>query len=104
MRMSKHSNHLHKYKKVDLARKKGKEKFLVYKCQVPTCSHYIPLSLAEGRVCECNRCGGVMLITKTTLQRSNGGAMSLPHCDDCIKRKNEETILDVASFLGQKKT
>ncbi len=100
--MSKHANHLHKYKKIDLSRKRGKEKFLVYRCQVPTCSHYIPLTLAEGRVCECNRCGGVMVITKATLTRSNGGAMALPHCDDCIQRKNAPEILEVAGFLEKK--
>lgn len=100
--MPKHANHLHKYKKVNLARKKGKDKFLVYRCQVPTCTHYIPLNLAEGRVCECNRCGGVMVITKATLTRSNGGAMALPHCDGCIERKDADTILDVASFLEKK--
>ena len=100
--MPKHSNHLHKYKKVDLSRKKGKDPFLVYQCQVPTCTHYIPITLAIGKVCECNRCGGVMVITKSTLTRSNGGAMLMPHCDDCIRRKNVETIIDVASFLEKK--
>ena len=100
--MAKNANHIHKYKKINLSQTKGKT-FLVYRCQVPTCTHYIPLNLAEGRVCECNRCGGVMVITKQTLTRSNGGAMALPHCDDCIVRKNADQILDVASFLEQKK-
>lgn len=100
--MSKPSNHLHKYKKVNIARKRNKEPFLVYKCQVPTCTHYIPLNLAEGKVCECNRCGGIMVITKETLTRSNGGAMSLPHCNDCIKRKNATEISALAGFLDKK--
>lgn len=98
--MSNAANHVHRYKKVNLGQN-GK-KFLVYKCVKPLCSHYVPLHLAEGKICECNRCGEPMLITKVTLTRSNGGAMQKPHCNTCIRKKKNTEIEAIADFLNNK--
>jgi len=97
------ANHIHKYKKIDLGTDK---EYLVYKCMHPACSHYIPIALAEGKLCECNRCGEPMIITKVTLNGSNGGPMAKPHCNDCIERKKvkDEDVAAIAAFLSGNET
>jgi len=102
--MSKAANHLHRYKKVNLSRTKGKDYF-VYRCTKPGCSHYIPIHMSEGTLCECNRCGNPMVIGKIQLNGSEGGPLTKPHCSDCVVRKGKlshETITDVADFLRNK--
>ena len=90
-------NHLHKYKRVNLTRDPTKKEYLVLKCMKPVCSHYVPLNLALGKLCECNRCGDAMVIDKVSI------TLALPHCTDCTKRKkvNEETVDLVAAFLKE---
>jgi hypothetical protein len=95
------ANHLHRYKKVNLA-SHGKEPFLVYRCTKPSCSHYIRLDMAEGRLCECNRCGQPMLIGRETLTKSSGKPMALPHCSECIQRRNTNEVANITAFLEQK--
>lgn len=94
---SKAANHLHRYKKVNLA-KNGKE-YWVYRCTKPACSHYIPIDLAEGRLCECNRCGEAMIIGRETMTKSSGRPMTLPHCGNCIKRKKDYDVDTIQEFL-----
>lgn len=103
--MAKIPNHLHRYKKLDLSRTPGKE-YLVYQCTKPTCSHYIPIERAEGRLCECNRCGEPMVITKQVLTGSNKKPMAKPHCPDCVKRKKGTTdnVAAISEFLAGNKT
>lgn len=96
-------NHLHKYKKVNLSRGET-EPYLVYKCVKPTCSHYLPLNVAEGKLCECNRCGEPMLITKATLHGSSNRPMTKPHCNSCIERKGDKDVAAIAEFLTGAKT
>jgi hypothetical protein len=100
--MAKLPNHLHKYKKVNLGQN-GKE-YLVYRCMKPACSHYIPLHLAEGKLCECNRCGEPMIITKIVLNTSGGKPTTFPHCPDCLKPKKEKNpdVEALAEFLKDK--
>lgn len=97
---SKVANHLHRYKKVDIG-KEGNE-FLVYKCMKPACSHYIRMDLVEGKLCECNKCGEPMIITKETLTHSSGKPMAKPHCNGCVKRKKSDDIAALADFLGKR--
>lgn len=97
---NKAANHLHLYKKVNLTRKKGKEPYLVYRCTKPLCPHYLPLDLAEGKMCECNVCGEPMVITRETLTHSSGNPMARPRCTNCIKRKNTDTVDAIAAFLA----
>lgn len=85
--MSKLADHLHRYKKVNLGAN-GKT-YEVYKCLIPTCPHYVPLHLAEGKLCECNRCKEPMLIGKVQLNGSSGKAMAKPHCNNCVKKKKD---------------
>lgn len=97
------SNHIHRYKKENIAAR-GKEEFLVYKCTKPLCSHYIPIKLAEGKLCECNRCGETMIITRSVLVHSGGKPMSRPHCINCIKRRKSHEVEAISEFLDGVKT
>jgi hypothetical protein len=97
---SKAANHLHRYRKVNLGRR-PRVKYLVYKCIKPACSHYVPMHLAEGQLCECNRCGQPMIIGKIQLTGSSQEPMARPHCVDCIKRRktDETTVAAITDFL-----
>lgn len=92
-------DHLHRYRKVNLARNKGDE-YLVYKCMKPLCSHYLPLILVEGKVCECNRCGEPMVITKYTLTSSGNKPQARPHCQTCTKSRKQDDVAALADFLN----
>ena len=91
------ANHIHRYKKVDIGRN-GKE-FIVYKCMKPACSHYVRIDLSEGKLCECNKCGGLMMITKAVLIHSGKKPMAKPHCSECIKRKRKPDVDAIAEFI-----
>ncbi len=94
--MSKNSpNHLHRYKRTNLSRQQGKE-YLVLKCTKPLCSHYVPLTLAEGKLAECNVCGEAFILDKTAVR------LAKPHCPNCTKRKiNVENVDLIAEFLKE---
>lgn len=96
MPKSRAANHLHRYKKVDLSRD-SENPYLVYRCVKPACSHYIPLELAEGKLCECTRCAEPMLIDKRVLTGSAKKPMTHPHCSECVVRK-KGTATDVAAI------
>lgn len=96
--MSKVADHLHRYKKVNLGTD-GK-KYEVYRCQKPACSHYISLTLAEGKLCECNRCHEPMIIGKVQLNGSSGRAMSRPHCNECVQKKRDKNAEAIAAYIA----
>jgi hypothetical protein len=98
----KSQNHIHRYKKVNLSREKDKE-YLVYKCVKPLCSHYVPIALVEGQMCECNKCSEPMLITKKVLTHSSNKPMARPHCPNCIVRKNAKQVAALADFIAGNK-
>lgn len=94
----KKSDHIHKYKRINLSIKKN-EKYWVYKCIKPMCSHYIPVALSEGQVCECNKCDKIMIITKVTLNSGyRRSPLVKPHCPDCSKIKTEQ-VDAISAFL-----
>lgn len=98
--MSKVANHLHRYKKTNLGTKS--KPYWVYRCMKPACSHYIPITTAEGRLIECNRCHEPMIYGKKQMYGSHGKPMAQPHCDNCIQRKVSKDVAALANFLGQK--
>lgn len=84
----KYPNHLHKYKR----KKLGKD-YLVYICIVPGCNHYIPVILAENKLCACNRCGKPMILTKKAL------TLAKPHCEECTKKTKTSEDLDALTEM-----
>ena len=51
--------HLHRYKKDILGRA-----YVIYKCTLPGCSHYIPENLLINRVAMCGLCEDTIVIDK----------------------------------------
>lgn len=96
------ANHLHRYKRINIGTKS--KPYWVYRCMKPACSHYIPVHLSEGVLCECNRCEEPLIIGKVQLNGSSGRAMTKPHCKVCIKKKAKDTqdVAAIANFLNEK--
>lgn len=91
--MSKQKNKcLHKFKKVDISKTKGK-KYIVFKCTLPFCQYYIAKHLVEGKECICNRCNQIMLMTKAAME------LVYPHCLECTKSKRFEDAKVLADVL-----
>ena len=83
------NKHLHKYKKVNIA-KKGSDKYEVWKCQLPNCTHYLTKPQVVGRFCLCWVCGEECIV-----KRENDGAVrAKPHCPSCTKKIKPEGITD----------
>ncbi len=99
--MSRIADHLHRYKRVNLA--SDGSKYEVYKCVKPACPHYVPLKLAEGKLCECNRCHEPMIIGKVQLNGSSGKSMARPHCNDCVQKKVDANAKALAEFIASNK-
>ncbi len=93
------STHIHRYKKINLSLH---GEYYVYKCMKPTCEHYVPIKLADGKLCECNRCFEPMIIGKIQLTGSNNKPMTKPHCNKCIKRKKEDEFNKISDFISKK--
>lgn len=75
-------DHLHRYERIII----GNSGYKVYKCTVPGCTHYVSMALAPGRICQCNRCGEPMVMTKYAMK------LAKPHCDNCIEKKDSDTL------------
>lgn len=97
------SEHIHKYKRKNIGahiytrgKPAARKKYLVYACTLSGCTHYIPLYLAEGKVCICNTCAEAFVITKKTLK------LALPHCEDCTKKEKDvkDETLKLLEELG----
>jgi len=92
--MTKHE--AHKYKKIRF-RESG---FVVYKCILSGCSHYVPPELLIGRKSVCWRCGGEHTINDIKLAKQV--------CEDCrdLRRKtkkkkfNDSTIDTLLNLIG----
>lgn len=82
--MAKRLTHVHKYKKVLLGN--PDKKYKVLRCMKGGCTHYIGVALAEGLLCECNRCHEPFVMTKHSC------SLTKPHCEACTKRAKTETI------------
>lgn len=66
--------HIHKYKRAEL----GNNGYVIYRCMLPNCSHYLAQHLAVGRSSICWKCGDEFTMTMTSVKRSK------PKCLECI--------------------
>jgi hypothetical protein len=69
--------HIHRYVKTTL----GRNKWPIYKCNLPDCSHYISAELIDGKFSICHRCGERFIITKALTR------LAKPHCLKCTERE-----------------
>lgn len=81
-------NHVHRYKRVDLSANKDKP-YIVLKCSLPDCSHYVPEKMAEGRECICNFCENRFVLTKKNMMRSK------PHCGCKTRKEVDIGVIDL---------
>jgi len=70
-------DHIHKYMRVNL----GKNGYVVFKCMIPGCPHYIRRELAVGRQSICWRCGRPMTLTMANT------LLKKPHHLDCRREE-----------------
>ena len=81
--------HIHRYVKATL----GRNKWPIYKCDLPDCSHYISAELVEGKFSICHRCGERFILTAALLKLAN------PHCLRCTERKVDPVVKSVVDRM-----
>lgn len=72
--------HTHRYERVDIGVNK---EYIVYRCSLPDCHHYLPETLVVGKKTICWRCGAEFILTRNLLFKK-------PHCENCIERKIDD--------------
>lgn len=95
---SKSDSHIHKYKRLNLARNYGKgehktKPFIVMACQQPGCPAYYRIELMMGKLAECWICGDPFVIDKVSISHVK------PHCSNCIKRKVKPEVADLSDLV-----
>lgn len=85
-------NHIHKFFRKNLSRNPGVKPYLVYACQQPACTYYIPLTLALNKLAECWRCGDPFVMDKYSI------TLLKPHCNSCIKKPTNVNIEDLSKL------
>jgi formylmethanofuran dehydrogenase subunit E len=81
--MNKRTTHLHKYERAVL----GKNNYVVFRCILPNCAHYISKELVKGKICLCNRCNEPMIMD------TRASNMQKPHCKPCIRPNDDVAAL-----------
>lgn len=96
--MNKYHEGPHKYIKKKIG-KKGTLQYIVWKCMIPGCTHYIKNELAENRHTICWRCGVVMVLDKLVME------LTRPHCSKCTRGKKDDArdaaLTDSISLINQ---
>ena len=92
--MSKSNHKVHKYIRVNVTKT-----WVIYKCCLPNCPHFVPVKLVIGRDCICYRCGNVFTMTNHT------STLKRPHCKDCtgkdiMQRKPYEELNDLQNLTA----
>lgn len=76
--------------------------YIVYRCILPDCSHYLNYKLALGHRTICHGCGVEFIIGKTITARKG---KYQPKCPTCVKKhplaKKEEVTSFVSSLVGK---
>lgn len=84
----------HKYQRARLGKK-----YVIYRCMLPNCTHYVSEDLLQNRVAICWRCEEPFQITAEL------ATLARPHCKACTKTKKikrTETFEDAFSKLNLK--
>jgi hypothetical protein len=84
--------HVHKYKKKFI----GKNKYCVYMCVIPRCTHYIQPDLLEGKEAICWRCEKSFIVSRSNTNLSPSRCTQKPICIDCKRRKNKSAIEQIS--------
>jgi len=93
--MAKKYDHIHKYERKKLG------KYIVFKCAVAGCPHFIRKELAENRMSICWRCEQPFILTKHAL------TLERPHCVACTKTRkpkdaeHKDRLREILESLGK---
>jgi len=80
--MAKKYDHIHKYMRTTI----GHSDYIVYRCMVENCTHYLEPSLVVNKETQCwGGCGGTLIIT----QEHVGKLIQRPRCRPCIDAHKE---------------
>lgn len=71
--------HTHRYERDTY----GKNGYIIYKCVLPGCSHYVSKELALNKEGLCSSCENKILITKTMIHND----VRYPRCEKCKLEK-----------------
>lgn len=73
-------NHVHKYQRKDIGKgaTRTKKVYVVYRCMLPGCSHYVPENQIEGRESVCWGCSKVLIV-----KAKHGWIREKPLCNTC---------------------
>lgn len=82
------TKHVHKYRRVDIGRKKP---YIVMKCALPECTHYVQEALALDRESRCWYCDKVFSLNTRVI------ALAKPHCGCQFGIKSDTR--DVEAFI-----
>ncbi len=85
--------HIHRYERAIL----GKNNYVVYKCNLPDCNHYISEKLIKGKRSLCNRCGDQMIMDSRAMK------LVKPHCINCIairKKPEHDKLLEFVEKIS----
>ena len=83
----------HKYHRVKMGKTR---EYIVYRCALPTCTHYILRELVVGRESLCHRCGKAFILTNKSIQRAK------PTCGCLSFRQERLAGLDLDALLKGK--
>lgn len=81
--------HFHRYEKTIL----GKNNYVVFRCNLPNCNHYIAEKLAIGKQSICNRCGDTFILDKRAMK------FVKPYCVNCVKGKKTPSHDKLLEFI-----
>lgn len=81
--------HIHRYEKTIL----GKKNYVVFRCNLPDCSHYLVYKFAIGKKCLCNRCDNEMILDFRAAQ------FVKPYCVDCVKTKKKDDYDKLLEYI-----
>lgn len=79
---------VHQYVRKELKRKMTDEPYVIFRCMIPGCTHYLREELAEGQKSICNRCGKDFILTKAAME------LKKPHCVECTRGYKRKGKLD----------
>jgi len=91
------SQHVHKYKRVDIGRDKP---YYVMQCCLPGCTHYTPMRTKlscpalVGKISVCNKCNDRFEMDRRSLRQAK------PTCSSCVTSPEQREIDKAARFFA----
>lgn len=83
--------HIHLYERTEV----GKKGWVIYRCMLPGCSHYISEALIVGKISLCHGvCNGTVLYTQDDLNQK----LKRPMCHECreLRKQQKEEMSKIA--------